>query len=240
VICPISIAIFKPELRDSSDLQTCLDLLQSMNAEWSTAKRIHQVLSLLLGNIRARKASANGLLIVPRSEKFNPEEANNQTTDSVEPAWKKRKTTGSESSVRASPTKDNDTPSDPRIQLAEQGLPNTTPTPSLNGTQSPFVSLPNPENASFNDPTMTAWASGQPNTLLNPNGPISPSMLFSPSDFGYPQSNMFLPDHPANPDDPMFWGNLDFNAADIFGSATWENLTGSAGAVPPPGWNKHV
>ncbi|KAL2424458.1 hypothetical protein ABEF95_010617 [Exophiala dermatitidis] len=26
--------------------------------------------------------------------------------------------------------------------------------------------------------------------------------------------------------DPMFWGNMDYNVADIFGSATWENMTG--------------
>ena len=29
--------------------------------------------------------------------------------------------------------------------------------------------------------------------------------------------------------DPMFWGNADFALADVFGSATWEQMTGGGG-----------
>ncbi len=45
----------------------------------------------------------------------------------------------------------------------------------------------------------------------------------------FAQSNMALPELPNagdNVEDPMFWGNMDFNIADVFGSAAWESMTG--------------
>lgn len=49
---------------------------------------------------------------------------------------------------------------------------------------------------------------------------------------------------PEDPD-PMFWGNADFALADVFGSATWEQMTagtpgeglGGGGRGPLGGWD---
>jgi hypothetical protein len=48
-------------------------------------------------------------------------------------------------------------------------------------------------------------------------------------EMAFAQSNMALPELPnagGNVEDPMFWGNMDFNIADVFGSAAWESMTG--------------
>lgn len=65
-----------------------------------------------------------------------------------------------------------------------------------------------------------------PQPSFNPMG----SAIYSTAqELAFAQSNMALPELPSaggNIEDPMFWGNMDFNVADVFGSAAWESMTG--------------
>ncbi|KAJ9612663.1 hypothetical protein H2204_015037 [Knufia peltigerae] len=91
------------------------------------------------------------------------------------------------------------------------------------------------------------WDRGQPTTQPQINAGLGSAIYATPQDLAFAQStmNMNLPssgngaggmggDGGGNNNngglqeysDPMFWGNMDFNVADIFGSATWENMTG--------------
>ncbi|EXJ91587.1 hypothetical protein A1O3_00135 [Capronia epimyces CBS 606.96] len=104
------------------------------------------------------------------------------------------------------------------------------------------------------------WNRGQPMTQSHFNPGIGSAVYATPQDLAFAQStmNMTLPGSTGNsnpgglagdgnPDahnnlqeysDPMFWGNMDYNVADIFGSATWENMTGpfAPGGGVTGGW----
>ena len=59
--------------------------------------------------------------------------------------------------------------------------------------------------------------------------PMGSAIYSTAQEMAFAQSNMALPELPnagGNIDDPMFWGNIDFNMADVFGSAAWESMTG--------------
>jgi len=65
---------------------------------------------------------------------------------------------------------------------------------------------------------------------INPSS--GAAVYANPQDMAFAQSNMALPDFSTNVDDPMFWGNLDYNLQDVFNTVTWENMTGPAGPGP--------
>lgn len=83
---------------------------------------------------------------------------------------------------------------------------------------------------------------------------IGSAVYATPQDLAFAQSNMNIaPGSGLNSgergqggaegtlndySDPMFWGNMDYNVADIFGSATWENMTGpfAPGGGVNSGW----
>lgn len=77
---------------------------------------------------------------------------------------------------------------------------------------------------------------------------VSGSALYSTQqEMAFAHSSMQLPELPSmntttsggsmpgimEDPDPMFWGNMDYNLADVFGSATWEQMT--AGTPQGPG-----
>jgi len=45
--------------------------------------------------------------------------------------------------------------------------------------------------------------------------------------FNYQTAESLLPELPLDSSDSSQWNNIDFNMADVFESATWENLIGS-------------
>lgn len=51
------------------------------------------------------------------------------------------------------------------------------------------------------------------------------STYVDPGTFGL--SDNLLPQVPMAGTDPNYWSNFNFNAADVFESAAWENLIGS-------------
>jgi len=68
-----------------------------------------------------------------------------------------------------------------------------------------------------------------PNTQTTYSGVDQPGLMNStyvdPGTFGL--SDNLLPQVPMAGTDPNYWSNFDFNAADVFESAAWENLIGS-------------
>ncbi len=118
----------------------------------------------------------------------------------------------------------------PPVDLSRKGLKNTPSSVWSNSSlDQPYdiSSFMNPPPPSNNAPDFN-----------NPN-PIGSALYANPQEMAFTQSNIGLPELPngsgmnGGMDDPLFWGNMDFNMTDVFGSATWETMTGPFA----PGWN---
>jgi hypothetical protein len=101
--------------------------------------------------------------------------------------------------------------------------------------------------SAFINPSQTAFRRSDTNTSTDQasgGGSMFPfssgSALYSTQqEMAFAQNSMQLPELPSmnttagggvmpgmmEDPDPMFWGNMDYNLADVFGSATWEQMT---------------
>ena len=130
----------------------------------------------------------------------------------------------------------------------------STPNSSKNWNPSAAFDLTNP--TAFTNPAGSmstfdffTWDRGQPTTQPQFPAGMGSAVYATPQDLAFAKStmNMNLPGDQSRSSgaamggndgsdgaasgmqeysDPMFWGNMDYNVADIFGSATWENMTG--------------
>jgi hypothetical protein len=198
------------------------------------------VLSLLLQNITSRKASTNGLLAVIKPEPQSPgaETGKDERDGTTRPLKRQR-------------TKSNHD----RIIEDKDNLSPKTVTEGTNSNQSsPNFSAPAPpiDTKAMRHTPSSVWSNSsldkpydlssfmnvnQPNTSFGSN-PVGSALYANPQEMAFTQNNIGLPEVQngnanANMDDPMFWGNMDFNMADVFGSATWETMTGPFA----PGWD---
>jgi hypothetical protein len=112
-----------------------------------------------------------------------------------------------------------------------------------------------PANSSPNDPALPNPNGNTPNSS-QPYPFISGSALYSTQqELAFAHSSMQIPELPSmnttarggampgimEDPDPMFWGNMDYNLADVFGSATWEQMTAGTpggGMGPGQGWGE--
>jgi hypothetical protein len=112
---------------------------------------------------------------------------------------------------------------------------------SANNNASGTASNPNPKQrqGSSERQGRKSSSSSAPPPAFNPLG----SAIYSTAqEMAFAQSNMALPElaNAGNDvEDPMFWGNMDFNMADVFGSAAWESMTGMGTFGPNgAGWDQ--
>jgi hypothetical protein len=106
----------------------------------------------------------------------------------------------------------------------------------LSNFLNPHIALANSTNAASNSSkprqNSTSHRRKDSSSSGKPTGPfrsMGSAIYSTPQEMAFAQSNMALPELPSNGsnvEDPMFWGNMDFNMADVFGSAAWESMTG--------------
>jgi hypothetical protein len=111
--------------------------------------------------------------------------------------------------------------------------PTWTPSTNFDPTTNPSSALTNTAGSGFD---FANWDRGQPTTRPPFNPAVGSAVYATPQELAFAQSTMNMSLPAADVDrsvvdmqeysDPMFWSNMDYNVADIFGSATWENMTG--------------
>lgn len=89
----------------------------------------------------------------------------------------------------------------------------------------PFPSLLNMANAAPSSHPSQTWPTAQTTPPVVDQHGLTNSTYIDPGTFG--ASDSFFPQVPMYATDPNYWGNFDFNGADVFESAAWENLIGS-------------
>lgn len=207
-------------------------------------------MSLLLENIKSRKAGANGLLSLNRSDvpvsdraslrkRFRSPEGSSSYGPSP-----KRESLGeppsSNSNAHVSRRSENATESTtPSVQF----LPNSAVPRNTSGRHDDAIKSSDNFSSSLSDIQFQPDNFSQmsfPSTFDDQNNGISnafgSALYADPSDALYAQSshnlNAQLPDIPnLQGDDSVMWSGLDFNMPDIFGAASWEQMIGGSGSM---------
>lgn len=225
--------------RACADISSALDLLQSMENRCNTARQCYLVLSRLLVDIRHRKASSTGYLALYRLERGSPERTATERADS-EPRVKRARTS---QNADASPMTDqNNSQRSPPEENVRCIIRNRW---GVDSDASPAVSRPNLPQQGSSTIDAKGTKDMAPATYTAETSSAYPGYdpVYTPSGFGgmpdYSFSSMpgmldTMPSYDSSVDMNMFGGNM----ADIFESATWENLIGSTlAAMPMPGWD---
>ena len=129
---------------------------------------------------------------------------------------------------------------------SDTSLDNPTSSYDLSNFLNPHIMQAN--NTGFSNSTNPRRGSGPSQQRKDSSSMARPALdrmgsaLYStPQDMAFAQSNMALPELPSatgNIEDPMFWGNMDFNMADVFGSAAWESMTAMDPFHSGTGWDQ--
>jgi hypothetical protein len=224
--------------RACADISSALELLQAMENRCNTARQCYLVLSRLLVDIRQRKASSTGYLALYRLERSTPEHAASER-GAGEPRVKRVRTS---QPANPSPATDGNG--------SEQSPPENTARSSVRDR---WNADSNPSPVAAQQPSIL-WQSSS-STDIDSSNSIAAHWNAAQSSSAYPGFNpgytssgfSGVPDYsfssmPGMPDTmPSFDGSVDMsmfggNMADIFESATWENLIGSTAAAMP-GWD---
>jgi hypothetical protein len=209
------------------DITNCLDLLNAIPSQKQYVKQCHLVLSLILKDIKNRRQSPDGL--VRTSQTASPGQDGTRSTGyNSEPSPKKRKirrTKGEDTSAESTHS-----PYGPSQEIEHDvkrhdSLEPTTTTPKEASQAAPFPSLLNMANTAPSSYPSQTWPNIQNTYSVVDQPGLMNSTYVDPGTFGL--SDNLLPQGPMAGTDPNYWGNFDFNAADVFESAAWENLIGS-------------
>ena len=209
------------------DITNCLDLLNAIPSQKQYVKQCHLVLSLILKDIKNRGQSPDGL--VRTSQTASPGQDGTRSSGyNSEPSPKRRKirrTKGDDTSAEGTHS-----PHGPSQEIEHDvkrydSLESTTTTPKKASQAAPFPSLLNMANAAPSSYPSQTWPNTQTTYSVVDQPGLMNSTYTDPGTFGL--SDNLLPQVPMAGTDPNYWSNFNFNAADVFESAAWENLIGS-------------
>jgi hypothetical protein len=216
-----------------ADITTCLELLQAMKSRHNTAKQCYTVLSSLLVDIKQRKASSTGYLALYRLEKASSESPSH--SHGHEASHKRRRTEPNANTDESGTPPSVDARRSHRKQMSVDSYASPVPLPPSRLEQSSNFSVDTSTNSTNNNSMAANWNATQPYPSFNPTNTV-PEYSFS-SMPGMPDTMPTVNDT----FDMSFLGGTNFNMADVFESATWENLVGSAMPTPMPmsmtGWD---
>ncbi|RVX71371.1 hypothetical protein B0A52_04945 [Exophiala mesophila] len=184
-----------------------------------------------------------------------------QRTNADEGQTPPRKSSGVDS-AHSSPVQPPSNANPPRLKHHPSSTNNSTPSwaPSAAFETNNPTALSNPSGIHASAFDFSHWDRGHPTTQPQYNHGIGSAVYATPQDLAFAQSTMNIASgsglggaaatsNNSSGDinnqgtiteysDPMFWGNMDYNVTDIFGSATWENMTGpfAPGGGVNTGW----
>ena len=200
-----------------------------MNARWNTARQCHLVLSSLLGDIQNRRTSVTGYVSLRKEEPDRDEVNSNK--DSEGPSTKRQRKSLSRTSPPSVPLVAN--PSSETRAPAHQLHPSESSNADTPNNRYPTIPADHFATTSFSHIGPSQWAN-LPNTSFMTYQPSNMEHYSYPDGQAYQASQLGLSNLPTNESDSQYT-NLQYNMADVFESATWERLVGSAGQLGP-GW----
>ena len=202
-----------------------------MNSRWYSTKHCRHVLSLLLTNIQSRPTTRDGYLQSPVVSQ-SVSRRKSQKHDHPDADAKKRKTPRSlkrQSQSEDGPPTHRSAPS--RQTSLEESTSASQFTATAQFATVPESSARHPPSiasaASSNDPGSSGPFPGGAEQIFQVGNPASEYTLYQNAEGG------ILPELPIAEYDPMFYQNFEFNMADVFNSASFENLTSTNNAGPP-------
>ena len=209
----------------------CLELLGAIPSRRQNVKQCQLVLSSLLKDIQNRKVSAHGFVANVRSDLVPQHKARNSQGTS-EPGRKRRRTVDASHDIKLEGDRRHSG------QIPPPALDHAMPQHDSSSSTAHSLQEAAQHHVSFSQSPSSANSAPLPAGLSTwPNNPSeSPtatqrqhagSAFVEPSTFVYPPIDNILPNFSLEGSDPSQWSNFDFNMADVFESATWENLIGS-------------
>lgn len=225
--------------RACTDISSALELLQAMENRCNTARQCYLVLSRLLLDIRHRKASSTGCLALYRLERGSPERTIQERGGS-EPRAKRLRTS---QNANASPvTEENGSERSPpgensRPNMHGRWSADSNPSPAPQPSSVPQCGSSSVDTGSSSNMAANWNAEHASSAYPGFNPVYTPSGFSGIPDYSFssmPGMPSAMPSFDSSVDMNLFGGNM----ADIFESATWENLIGSTtAAMPLPGWD---
>lgn len=208
-----------------------------MNSRSNTARQCYLVLSSLLTDIQQEKSSIGGIRKLSRSGKSSPQIPIGRH-DSTEPASKRQRIIQPDTDSK--PQSDMSPPDfSPPMKHDQQRFTEDSNQSHVQYSQMPSVPSITNDNSPFAGQTASNWNDGQPATYPGFETMNTAPMYANTQDFSYPQPGANMQDYTTGSNDPNIWANYGYNMADVFESATWEHLIGSAGPMPF-GWDSGV
>jgi hypothetical protein len=222
------------------DITNCLDLLNAIPSQKQYVKQCHLVLSLILKDIKNRRQCPDGLVRTNQTTTSPGRDGTRSSGYNSEPSPKRRKirrTKGDDTSAEGTHSPHGLSQEIEHDAKWYDSLESTTTTPKEASQAAPFPSLLNMANAAPSSYPSQTWPNIQTTYSVVDQPGLMNSTYADPGTFGLPDN--LLPQVPVAGTDPNYWGNFDFNVADVFESAAWENLIGST-EPDPANWTFRV
>ena len=211
------------------DINGCLDLLSAMNTRWHTAKQCHLVLSSLLSDIQGRSLSATGYVSNKPAQAHRAESGAGGESDLPSPPAKRQRKSQTQKRNSISSADTHDSPSMADAVQNPNSRNNSSMADPPKSKHANFATS-NTDSPATHHRIPSDWSdTNMPQGIMYP-APNLTSAYADPSGILFPSNDYTIPYAPSETDFGQ-WQNYEFsnnfNLADVFESATWENLVGS-------------